>query len=357
MSAGREPEPLTPARIVLILAGLAVLSAISYYRLRPEPEEKGKLIEFSGRTMGTTYSVKVYADSADDVASLQLKLLTLGLLGDLDLKMSTYKAESELSRFNASASTEAIGASRPLIEVFSAALAVSEETGGAFDITVGPIVNAYGFGPEARVDPPTESELAALRMRVGYTMLSVDEDALTLRKSRPDIYADLSAIAKGYAVDVLVQTLERAGAKNYFAEIGGEVRTKGRNKDGEPWRVGIEEPSEGRRVIHRIVGLEDYAMATSGDYRNYYEEDGRRISHTIDPRSGLPVSHNLASATVFHEQCMMADAYATAMMVLGVDEGHRLAEELKLAVIFLVREDDGTFSERTTSAFDDRFGP
>ncbi len=360
MSTGPEPKSLSPMRIVLLLAGLAIVSALSYYRLAEKtPEPPGRPFSLSGETMGTTYSIKLIAQPRADLSYWEFRIFQFTLqsmLALVDDRMSTYKLDSELSRFNTWTSSEPFEISQQMAAVMSAALEVSDQSAGAFDITVGPIVNAYGFGPEERTTPPDEEELAALRERVGYEMLTIDPTVPAISKARPDIYCDLSAIAKGYAADVMAQMLERRRITDYFIEIGGEVRARGRNERGEIWTVGIEKPLEKGRAVHRAVPLEDFAMATSGDYRNYYEENGARISHTIDARTGRPITHNLASVTVFHKQCMMADAYATAIMVLGPEDGYLMAKILNLPVLFLVRGPGGTFSERSTPAFEERFG-
>ena len=359
MSSGPEPRSLSPMRIAFLVVGLVIISALTYYRLiEDKPERPWRLVKFSGETMGTTYQLKWVAIGSADLTrwGLRVRIQIQAKLAHLDVLMSTYKPQSELSRFNASNSLQPFEISRETAEVFLAALQVSDQSGGAFDITVGPIVNAYGFGPEDHTKPPTEEELAALRERIGYEKLTLDMAASTVQKSQADIYCDLSAIAKGYAVDAVARILEHQGLTDYFIEIGGEIRARGRSERGGLWSVGIEEPLKGERAIHRIVPLENYAMATSGDYRNYYEESGVRISHTIDARTGRPITHNLASVSVFHEQCMMADAYATAMMVLGPDDGYLMAEILNLPALFLIRESDGSFSERATPAFDERFG-
>ncbi len=361
MSTDPGPKSLSPMRIALLLAGLAIISALSYYRLAEDtpPPPPGRPVTISGETMGTTYSIKVVIQRSARMSIWEFQIIQITLesmLSVLDNRMSTYKPDSELSRFNAWDSTEPFEVSQQVVDVTAAALKVGDQSAGAFDITVGPIVNAYGFGPEERTTSPDEEELAALRERVGYEKLTVDLSAQTISKARPDIYCDLSAIAKGYAVDVMARMLEGKRLTDYFIEIGGEVRARGHNERGEIWTVGIEKPLERERAVYRALPLEDFAMATSGDYRNYYEENGTRISHTIDARTGRPITHNLASATVFHRRCMMADAYATAMMALGPDDGYLMADLLDLPVLFLIREPDGTFSERTSPAFEERFG-
>jgi len=230
-------------------------------------------------------------------------------------------------------------------DVMRHALQVSEETNGAFDITVGPLVNAYGFGPDLRVDLPTDDELALLYQRVGYDKLTVDPEKNLVSKSGGDVYCDLSAIAKGYGVDRVALKLEELGITDYFVEVGGEVRVRGVNFEGQPWRVGIEQPVAGARAVRKVVPLHDAAMATSGSYRNYTDVDGQRVSHTIDPRMGRPVTHNLVSVSVIHPSCEWADAYATALMVLGPEEGPAFAREKGLQALFITEAEDGSLKE------------
>ena len=350
-----EPKELTPKSLAMLVAGLLVLLALSFWRLAPAPGTRDRLEQFSGETMGTTYQVKLVARESHDegdaphasiAAPVEMSLDTVNRL------MSTYQPDSEVSRFNDSSSTEPFAVSPETAAVVAMALQVSEESGGAFDITVGPLVDAWGFGPDKTRLSPSQEEIDTLRQRVGYQHLSVDLEANTIAKAIPELHIDLSAIAKGYGVDQVAGAVENSGVVyDYFIEVGGEIRTHGLNADGVPWRVGIEKPLDHERTIQRIVGLSGNAMATSGDYRNYYEENGERLSHTIDPRTGRPITHRLASVSVFHNECAMADAYATAIMVLGEDAGMAFAEELGLPVYMLVRMEDGAFEERMSDAF------
>jgi thiamine biosynthesis lipoprotein len=265
--------------------------------------------------------------------------------------MSTYQPSSELSQFNSSRATEPFPVSAETLQVFAEAQRISAATGGAFDITVGPLVNLWGFGPNAKpLMIPADEEVERLRPRIGWSRIEVDTALSTIRKSEPEMYCDLSAIAKGYAVDRVAEGLAALGLADTMVEVGGEVRTRGRNAAGEPWRIAIERPDTAQRAFQEVVPLSDLAMATSGDYRNFYEQDGVRFSHTIDPRTGRPIQHRLASVSVIDPVCMRADGYATALMVLGEEEGFKLAEEQGLAALFLVRKGDG-FEERATAAF------
>lgn len=292
--------------------------------------------------MGTTYSVRFVTPSAPSLAEKTVLLEEVEqLLEEINDAMSTYREGSELSRLNRAPAGTPIAVSQPLLEVLVEAERISESTGGAFDVTVGPLVNAYGFGPGGAVEPPGDDELAALRERTGFRLLTIDRQAATVTKARDDLYVDLSALAKGYGVDRVARRLEERGLGEYMVEIGGEVRTAGRNLDGEAWRIGIERPAASfpgsRQALQRIVSLTDRAMATSGDYRNFREIDGRRLTHIVDPRSGLSVHHRLASVSVIDEHCMTADALATALIVLGPDEGPAFAEAHDIAALFLLR--------------------
>lgn len=357
-----EAQPLTRKGLAILVAGLLVLVGLTLHRLGSTgaPKDAYGLETFTGTTMGTVYTVKVVApppvlaDAEGRALAERIKME----LESVDEKMSTYRPDSELSRFNASHSTEPFPMSPETVAVFVYAHQVSKASGGAFDITVGPLVNAWGFGPndrEGRTDAPTPEEIEDLRGRIGYEKIEIDSAANTVRKTQPDLYCDLSAIAKGYAVDQVARALDELGIENYLVEVGGELRSRGQNDRGQPWVIGIEKPVTDERTIHRTVPLSGWSMATSGDYRNYYEANGIRISHTINPKTGRPITHPLAAVTVFHRECVLADAYATALMVLGPDAGHKLAEQLGLPAVLIIRRDDGTFEERTTQAFDEEF--
>lgn len=307
----------------------------------------------SGPTMGTTWNVKVITAGKPDGPTVKaIKDAASQAVAAVNSSMSTYDPESELSKFNMSASTAPFGISPMLLEVLSEAQATGALTNGAFDVTIGPLVNAWGFGPDKDKPAPTVAEIAALKNRLGIDKLSIDTAAKTVRKTQADVYVDLSAIAKGYGVDRVAAALDALGHTNYMVEVGGEIRAKGRNKAGNPWRVGVEVPVSGQqRRVQTVVALSDHAMATSGDYRNYIERDGKRLSHTIDPRTGHPVEHTAASVTVVSETCMTADALATALNVLGPKQGMALAEAKGWAVLMLIREGDG-FVQRKTSTFE-----
>jgi len=336
-----------PSAVLAALAGLLVLACAA-----PQPRRDAYV--FSGETMGTTYEVKVVADDLAREAQEALAEDLAAELAAVDRAMSTYRPDSEVSRFNRFADVTPFPVSDAVFTVFARALTIGRLSGGAFDVTAAPLVRAWGFGAGSAAEPPLPSpeELDRLRQRVGLDKLLLEPSSRSLIKARADVEADLSGIAKGYAVDRLAALLDQRRLADYLIEVGGEMRARGRNPSGRVWRVGIERPASVRRQVQRIVPLADRAMATSGDYRNYRERDGVRLTHIVDPRSGRPIGHRLASATVVAADCAGADAWATAMMVLGPEEGMRRAEENALAVFFLVRTAEGTFAERLSPAFE-----
>jgi len=328
----------------ILLAAVVVLAACN-----PNTSDH-RLTEFSGLTMGTSWDVKV-VDLPGAINPSVVDNAINDLLVAISRSMSTYDPESELSRFNSSSSTAWFAASDALVEVLGAANKISRMTGGAFDVTVGPLVNLWGFGPQGeRTKIPDEIEIKSARARTGYTHIEVRHTPAAIRKRLPGLYVDLSSIAKGYAVDRIAEILEQLGIENYLVEIGGELRGKGHNDRATSWRVGVERPSATNRTVYAAIEINETGLATSGDYRNYFEQDGLRYSHTIDPTTGQPVIHRLASVTVVSASAMRADALATALMVLGPEEGHALAEREELAAFFIVRAGDG-FIDKASSAF------
>ncbi len=329
---------------------LAIGVAVALVRVRPSYE-----FVHTGETMGTTYTVKCI--TTEDASALDaLKRDVVAALDDVNQLMSTYRPDSDLSRLNDAAPGEWVSVDSATVTVVRAAIETCRETGGAFDPTVGPLVNLWGFGPPDRVvEPPPDAAVAEARGQVGIDRLHVRGDPPALQLSGPGMYVDLSAIAKGYAVDRVADLLVEAGIEQYMVEVGGEVRVGGRSLRNRPWRLGVERPGPGGRAVHTVLGVEDASMATSGTYRNYFDSGGRRYSHTIDPRTGWPVTHDVVSATVLHASCMMADAYATGMIVLGVADGIALAERLGLAVL-LIEEKDGATIEHRSTRFVEQFG-
>lgn len=307
---------------------------------------------YSGLTEGTSFHIKV-SKLPESVIAEQLKNQIMYLLDEINGQMSTYLEDSELSSFNQNTSTDWVPVSAPLFTVLKEAQRISQLTNGAFDVTVGSLVNLWGFGPDpAKFVAPDDALIQERLNKIGYKYLSIkDEESLAVKKAIPDLYVDLSAIAKGYTVDQVGLLLEKNGIMDYMVEIGGEIRVRGKNANAEPWRIAIEQPaSDKRRTIEKVVGITDIAMATSGDYHNFFEADGMRFSHTIDPRTGRPVTHKLASITILGKTTMEADALATAIMVLGPDEGYKFAERNNIAAFFIIKKDSG-FGEKSTRAF------
>ena len=287
---------------------------------------------YGGQIMGTSFSVK-----AVHPTEVKLELISEALEA-VNERMSTYLPNSELSAINKYRGESAMAISPELRTVLNAAKTVTADSKGHFDVTVGPIVNAWGFGPNKERLTPSAAQLIELKELVGDQKWSLDSRGIT--KVKPQVYIDLSAIAKGYAVDRVAAALDQAHVAHYWMEVGGEVRVKGRNGEGKLWRVGIERPAvEGNRRVAKIIRLKEMSVATSGDYRNRYEDaNGVIRSHTINPKTGEPVKHLLASVSVLHSECMLADAWATALNVMGSERGLALADQLKLAALFIVRE-------------------
>lgn len=301
-----------------------------------------EMLEAHGQTMGTTYSVKVFDPPADFPQDWQLQID--GELRRVNDQMSTYLDSSEISRFNASRSSDWFEVSRETALVVAKALEVHRLSEGAFDVTVAPLVNAWSFGPGKRTaQPPTAEVIEQLLPQIGSDKLFARLDPPALRKSDPLVSIDLSAIAKGHGVDRIVELLTSIGADNTFVEIGGEVRATG-DKAGQPWTVGLQQPDATSKLVAVAQPLRDQAVATSGDYYNFYEFEGRRYSHTIDPRTGRPIEHALASVSVLAADCMTADAWATALEVLGPEAGLRVARSLPLDALLMIRGDDGTIA-------------
>jgi len=307
---------------------------------------------FAGETQGTTYTVRIVAAelTAEKVESAEAAIgETLALVDSL---MSTYRPDSQISDFNRSQSTEPFPVAPELIDVLQIAQEVSQASKGAFDVTVGPLVQAWGFGPAGLPEPPPPETLKRLKSEIDYEDLELDPANRTIRKTRPGITIDLSGVAQGYTVDRLALELDGCGIPNYMIEIGGEVKARGHNARGIPWRIGVEKPVPGAREIQLVLPISNTAVSTSGDYRQYREVGGVRISHTVDPRTGRPIQHTLASVTVVNPSCTLADAYCTAIMVLGPEEGYQLAVDKHLAALMLIHAGESQFTQKTTPAFD-----
>ncbi len=334
---------------VLLVVFFVVLLTASYWTRC----DRHKFHEnaLAGRTMGTSFSIKIVT-AQNDVINIELVKNNIDSLLELvNMQMSTYIDSSELSRFNNFSKTTEFPVSKALSFVFFNAIQTSEKSDGAFDITVGPMVNLWGFGPEHHNDEvPPDSEIADRLSKVGYHYLSIDTSRSIVSKAIPELYCDLSSIAKGYGVDVVADYLEQQGFENYLVEIGGEIRARGRNSQTDKWRIGIASPKTEPGYV-KALSVNNVGVATSGDYLNYFEKNGLRYSHTIDPRTGKPITHNLASVTVIHPSCQIADAYATAISVLGPEKGYQFALDEELLVFMIIRENT-EFIEKMTPGFE-----
>lgn len=306
---------------------------------------------FGGLTMGSSYTVKIGSPKLSPTALAAAQQAVATALGEVVGLMSHYDPGSEVSRLNRQPIGQALAVSEPTWRVFEAAQAVQAASGGAFDIALGRAVDDWGFGPSgAPRRVPDADALAELRRERRVDALRVDLAAGTLTRQAP-VLANLSGIAKGYGVDRAAEALQSLGIGDYMVEVGGEIRTRGLNAEGRPWQLAIERPDAlPQRALH-IVPLSGRALATSGDYRNFFMQGGRRYSHEIDPASAAPVAHALASVSVVATDCMQADAWSTALFVLGPQRGIAAATRLGLAAYFVQRQADGSFAEYGTPAF------
>jgi thiamine biosynthesis lipoprotein len=305
-------------------------------------------ILLQGRTMGTTYNIKVVG-TKEQVETLNLHQKIDAVLKQVNQEMSTYIKSSEISTFNQSSSTEAIEVSPGFARVLKESIRLGQLSEGKLDVTVGPLVNLWGFGPEQRPDKvPSDELLAATKKRVGLQNLVLEGNLLS--KKIPDLYIDLSTTAKGYGVDVVAELIEKNGIANYLVEIGGELRLKGFKSTGELWAIAVEKPLTNERSVQEVIIPRDNAVATSGDYRIYFEADGVRFSHIIDPATGKPINHKLVSVTVIHPSSMTADGLSTTLMVMGVEKGMAFAVKNNLAALFISKTENG-FDEQFTVKF------
>ena len=311
---------------------------------------KKELVSINGLTMGTSYSIKIVPNE-NELDKNTLHTHIEKILADVNQAMSTYISDSELSLFNQSKVTDWQVLSEDLFRVIEHGNQVSLVSHGAFDITIGPLVNLWGFGPDPYTrEIPSDSVIQSIKQHTGYEKLNFDATTQRISKSDPVVRIDLSGIAKGFAVDKIAQYLNELGITDYLVEIGGELIGKGTNAKQQAWQIGIEQANPLQRSVQRIVGLDNIAMATSGDYRNYFENDGIRYSHTIDPETGKPISHTLAAVTVLHSSAMHADALATAFMVSGPEKSLTLANEIGAALYMIIKTNAG-FEERYNKRF------
>ena len=340
VQANGAPSGHVLPRFILLAVGL----------LMANPIYASSLVTVSGRAMGTTWTVKFIQPSIP-LPPATVERSVAERLEQLEQLFSTYRPQSALSRFYAARSTEWIPVAAELVQVACESGRISELTKGAFDVTVWPLVQLWGFGSRRRTGSiPTQSEIAGARARVDWRRLEVRTSPSALRKSEPGVGVDFSSMAKGFSADEVSHLLTRLGVPNHLVQLGGDVKAGGVGPEGGGWRVAIENPSEPPTSPAHVVALRDMALSTSGDYRNSFFMDGRRYGHIIDPRRGEPVSGTLAAVSVVHASCATSSAWATALFVLGADEGIRIAEMQGIASRVLQR-DDATMSVQTTAQY------
>lgn len=333
-----------PIAILLTLTAAAALCG----GCQPQRE-----LRLTGKTMGTTYHIKVVAGLFASAGKLRQKIDER--LAAINKSMSTYDPDSEISRFNAIVSTaETFAASADFFNVLQVAAKIHELTEGAWDGTLDPLVTLWGFGRQGTVSQlPHDDDIRGALTHVGFTRIRMDA-AGTLAKQDPAVTLDLASIAKGYGVDEIARLLGAQGYSDFLVEIGGEVYARGRRKDGKPWRVGINRPDETAALddVYQAVRLTDRAMATSGDYRIFFRVDDKAYSHILDPRTGWPVNNGVVSATVVADNCTVADGLATALMVMGSQKGVALVDRLpSVECLIVVRQPDGTFADYPSRGF------
>lgn len=294
-----------------------------------------------GKTMGTVWRVSLAGVEAGRKAALQQRIQQR--LDADDAELSTWKPTSVLSRFNQSRATTPQPVSENMADIVTIALRIGKKTSGAMDITVGPLVNLWGFGPDKQPNHiPDDSQIAAAKALTGLQHLRVIQggEGQWLQKDLPGLYVDLSTVGEGFATDHLARLMEQEGINNYLVSVGGAVLSRGMNAQNQPWRVAIQKPTDRENAVQARVDLQGHGISTSGSYRNYYELDGKRLSHIIDPATGRPIGHKLVSATVIATTALEADGWDTGLMVLGTEKAKALAIKEKLAVYLITREGD-----------------
>jgi thiamine biosynthesis lipoprotein len=334
---------------LIAAAAVLVAAVLTGCATRPAPRET----LLSGQTMGSAWTVKLAGELPAPAGELQAGIQAR--FDSVNLALSTWRPDSDLSRFNADQSGEWRDVGGELAEVMAYALTLAEASGGSYDITVGPLVNLWGFGPDpATHRVPDADAIAAAKARVGWRKVEVDAKAARARK-HPGVYVDLSSLGKGRGVDRVAEYLDAAGATNYLIDLSGKLRARGRNPAGDPWRVAVERPaadatSDDASLAPLIVTLRDESVATAGDYRRFFESAGRHYSHIIDPRTGEPVTHHTVSSTALGTDCMQADALATVFMVMPPEAALALADRLRARALLIARESGG-FSLSSSQAW------
>lgn len=306
----------------------------------PRPPEAS----FEGEALGTTYRVRL-SQNLSESERVAVRQAIDAVFEDVRSRMSPDSPDSELARINGAPAGEELPVSGPVFHVFREALRVSELTGGAFDVTASPLVRVF------QSNPPAAADIASAKARVGFHNLILDDDSVTIQKSLELLECDLSAIARGYAVDRVAESLEADDYRNYFVDLGGEVRTRGKDPEGEAWPIPIDKPTSGERQIQRTLRLSGLALATSKNERSFGDPAAKLQLRLIDPRTARPLDGRLSSVTVLEDSCLRAKALAEGILALGPEEGYEIAVREDLSVLFLLRSEDGTVVEKTSPAF------
>lgn len=306
----------------------------------------------SGPTMGSTYTIK-YVFNASTPAADAVGFEVQSILDEVDRQMSTYRLDSDIARFNQSPANTCLPMPQPVLDLAQYGYELSRSSDGAFDLTLGPLLNLWGFGPQARAKHvPSAADIAKAKTQIGYQHVRVVGNQLC---KDADVQVEFNSIAAGYTVDRISERFTELNIDSYMIEVTGELIAKGRKPDGSPWRIALEQPlGDGQRVIQRVLEIDGYGINTSGDYRNYFEENGVRFSHTIDPQVGAPINHRLASVTVVDPSALHADGLGTVLLVLGPERGLAFAEERKIAAFFVMRDGEG-FATQVSSEFSRMF--
>jgi thiamine biosynthesis lipoprotein len=311
-----------------------------------------QVLEFGGPTMGSSYSVK-YLPGAQGPTVAQAQAATEAILAEVDQQLSTYRDDSLIAQFNALPANSCQPMPAEVLALVRFGEQLSQQSAGAFDLTLEPLLNLWGFGPQARGEQvPTPAQIAQVRGRIGHQHLRIDAQQLCKDAL---VEVDFNSIAAGYAVDRISARLAELGVRSYLIEVTGELKAQGKKPDGSAWRIAIEAPLEHQQVAQRILPLDGYGVSTSGDYHNYFEQDGLRYSHTLDPQTGAPIRHRLAQVTVVDRSVQRADGLSTLLMVLGPERGLAFAEREGIAALFVSRAEQG-FVSRSSSAFTQLFG-
>lgn len=346
-----QPRPFNVRKTITVSVVLLIAFYYAYWR-----DSRPSLWDLRGETMGTTYSVKFFDRSVTKRDATALKDEIDRLLLDINRQMSTYIPDSEISRFNQHASTEPFPVSPGFVETYRLAVALCQATGGAFNPTLDALINAWGFGPEGAGRQPGDEEIAYALSLAACDMVRVDSDG-RLVKTQPEATLNVNAIAKGWGVDEVAKLISSKGITNLFVEIGGEVYARGISEKLRPWRVGIDRPVDGAlpgEAYDMIVSVDGRGIATSGNYRNYFEDaSGQRFAHILDPRNGRPSSTSLASITVIATNCATADALATGLFVLGTEAGLAwLEQHPDVEAAFIEYAPDGTLKTFLSDGFE-----